>query len=251
MNDLALAGAIGTPFLVAFTLILCYCCFCLDRKPNMLFVVRKPKKDILPSHYPPGSFNHYDWRPFINTGTFNQDPQRPPATHQGTSTKGESETKCHDPCNHGGIHISATYGEPNWKPTRPAKPVKSKGGWRWVNDSSDEEDAKELDELRDKLTAVRGDNGRGPRHHPPPRPEFDDESVSAASASELEKAEQEVLEQKELAMLRAHARGRPYRSVSPLNNAAKRIIRVRQNGRKRERRAADDRRRHRRGRPEH
>ncbi|KAK5744914.1 hypothetical protein LTR17_001665 [Elasticomyces elasticus] len=65
MNDVALAGAIGTPVLLVFTLVLCYCCFRIDRKSSNLVSWRKKSKRILPSHYAsPSMFDkHYGFLP--------------------------------------------------------------------------------------------------------------------------------------------------------------------------------------------
>ncbi|KAK4898627.1 hypothetical protein LTR27_003799 [Elasticomyces elasticus] len=238
MNDLALAGAIGTPFLVAFTLILCYCCFCLDRKPNRLFFIQKTKKGILPTHHPPGMFNHYEWGPFINTGNgnFHSGPDKPSPSHTSKTSSircGHRRSRRGSRCDHG-IHISATYGDQAVRDERPPQPAPAPIG----NDNA------VLQAVADLRALVAGMILGGPRQPDrplepvrPPRPHSD--IVSEISSAEMNQATYDALQRK------AMAEEGSFRSVSPFNEWAREDIRRKQRAKKERRRSRERERRRR------
>ncbi|KAK3624591.1 hypothetical protein LTR56_020938 [Elasticomyces elasticus] len=241
MNDLALAGAIGTPFLVAFTLILCYCCFCLDRKPSRFFWIQGTKKGILPTHHPPAMFNHYEWGPFINTGNGNfrsgSDDPSPSHTSKTSSIKcGHRRSRRGSRCDHG-IHISATYGDQSMKNERLNDPKPDANHDRLAqyvaelraetdrlrripptsdHDGRIEQYMAELRAETDRLRRIRLDEPR------PPSPTHWDE-VSDASTAEVEQAEFDAMRLKELTINMGAQGG--YRPPSPLDEGKKRRIR--------------------------
>ncbi|KAK5729929.1 hypothetical protein LTR17_011568 [Elasticomyces elasticus] len=234
MNDLALAGAIGTPFLVAFTLILCYCCFCLDRKPSRFFWIQGTKKGILPTHHPPGMFNHYEWGPFINTGNgnFHSGPDKPSLSHTSKSSSiryGHRRSRRGSRYD-GGIHISASYGDQAVRDERPPQPAPV---------ANDNGVAQALADIRALLIQNLNPGGQGqpqpPRQPPEPYhpPDNHSDVVSEVSEEELDKAEDDAMREKAL------NRGPPYRPASPLNAAGRENIRREQQHKKEQKRARE------------